>query len=301
MPRFYSQLILLVIPMNLVAQQDEQMSFYQHTQTTFNPSCAGMKGRMNCYVLSRFQWNNFQGAPNTQWFNIHAPIMKRRMGIGANFIHDQIGMRGRTGVNVMIAGRIKVNEFEQLRLGLSLGLDQYHIDFSEAPINDPNDALAVQQFSSSRMNSGLGIYYIGKKLNVGFSIPRIFPLKTMNNDVHVFLSSPHYYLMATRDFEINKDLQWKQSFLLKYVRNVPITIDLNSTLLVNDRIHLGFLYRVHEAIGISGLLKIKEQISVGYHYDFPVNGLLTFQRGTHEFMLKVELHDKITDVSAPKF
>lgn len=287
--------------LNVVAQQDEQLSFYQYNQSTFNPSCVGMKGRMSCSALSRFQWVNFQGAPNTQWLNIHAPIMNKRLGIGANFIHDQLGMRGRTGVNVMMAGRIKINECEQFRVGLSLGLDQYHIDFSEALVNDPNDEFAVQQFSNTRMNAGLGIYYIGEKMNIGFSMPRILPSTTLHKAVNVHLSSPHYYLMAIRDFEINDVFKWQQSVLLKYVRNAPVTIDINSTLLVNDRIYLGILYRFHEGFGISGLLKIKQQLSVGYHYDFPVNGLLTFQRGTHECMLKVELQDKITDGGAPKF
>jgi hypothetical protein len=85
------------------------------------------------------------------------------------------------------------------------------------------------------------------------------------------------------------------------VRNTPITIDLNSTLIVNDRFHLGILYRIHEAFGISGLLKLKEQLKIGYNYDFPINGLFSYQKGTHELMLQFELKEKKKEESEAKF
>ena len=301
MKRIFLHFVVLLLSVKLVAQQDEQMSLYQYTQTAFNPSYTGMKGRLNCCVLSRFQWVNFPGAPNTQWLSVHSAILKNRFGIGANFIHDQIGKRGRTGVNMQVAGGIKLNENDNVRLGLSLGFDQYHVDLSEALVNDPNDALAVNQFSYTHLNAGLGIYYCGKNFSIGFSVPRIFPITKMSNVLFVNLYSPHYYLSASRLFEINNNLDWRQSFLLKYVRNAPITIDLNSTLVVNDRFHIGILYRLHEAIGISGLMKIKEQMIIGYNYDFPINGLFSYQGGTHEVMLQFELKEKVTEEGTPKF
>jgi len=301
MCRIYPQLIFFFVTFTLLAQQDEQISFYQYNQVTFNPSYAGMKGRLSCAAISRFQWVNFSGAPSSQWLSVHSSILKNRIGIGTNVIHDKIGMRGRTGVNLCAAGGIKLNENEQLRLGLSVGLDQFQIDFSNAIVNDQNDALATTHFSTTRFNAGLGFYYGGKKFNFSFSIPRIFPKTTMSNQNNLKLYSPHYYLSGSREFEINAKLQWRQSVLLKYVRNAPITIDINSTLIVQDHIHFGVLYRIHEAIGIFGLLKVKEQLNVGYNYDFPINGLLSYQKGTHEVLLQFELKEKTKKESEPKF
>jgi type IX secretion system PorP/SprF family membrane protein len=294
-------LILHLISVKLLAQQDEQMSLYQYNLTAFNPAYTGMKGRLNCSVLSRFQWINFPGAPNTQWLSVHSSILKNRLGIGAVFIHDQIGKRGRTGVNMHLASAIKLKGNEQVRVGFTFGVDQYHVDFTEALVNDPNDALAVNQFSYSRLNVGLGIYYVGKKFHVGFSIPRIFPIVSKSTVLFVKLYSPHYYFSASRLFEMNNKLDWRQSFLLKYVRNAPITVDLNSTLIINERFQIGILYRLHEAIGLSGLMKIKEQLTIGYNYDFPINGLFSTQDGTHEVMLQYELKEKVTKKSTPKF
>ena len=301
MYRIYTQLLLLVMTSELLAQQDEQMSFYQYNQSIFNPSCAGIKGRMSCTLVSRFQWVQFSGAPNCQWLNINSSVLNKRLGIGANFIHDQVGMRGRTGINILVASRINLNKNEHLRLGLSLGFDQYHIDFSNAIVYDPNDALAAYKFSAKHINGGLGIYYNGKKIKIGFSIPRIFPVIRQNNALSVNLYSPHYYLSTSREFEIANRFKWRQSFLLKYVRNAPITIDFNSTLVVKNRLNLGIHYRMHEGFGISGLARVKELLNIGYNFDFPVNGLYTFQQGTHELMLQFDLKDKNSEEGAPKF
>ncbi len=301
MNRIYLQVIFQLITSDLMAQQDEQISFYQYNQVTFNPSYAGKSGRLSCTALNRFQWVNFSGAPISQWLSVHSSILKNRIGIGTNIIHDQIGKRARTGANLLLAGRIKLNENEQVRLGLSIGLDQFHIDLSDAIVIDQNDALATSHFSTLRFNAGLGFYYSGKKINFSFSIPRIFPQTTMSNQINLKLYSPHYYLSASRVFEINSTLQWRQSLLLKYVRNAPITIDLNSTLIANDRFHLGILYRIHEAFGISGLLKLKEQLKIGYTYEFPINGLFSHQKGTHELMLQFELKEKTKEKSEAKF
>jgi type IX secretion system PorP/SprF family membrane protein len=285
----------------LLAQQDEQMSFYQYNQSIFNPSCAGIKGRMNCTSVCRFQWVQFSGAPNSQWLSIQSSVLNNRLGIGANFIHDQVGMRGRTGINILLASRINLNKNQHLRLGLSLGLDQYDIDFTEAIVGDPNDALASYKVSTKHVNAGFGIFYCEKKFNLGFSIPRVFLVLTKSNAQHVNIFSTHYYLTISREFEINNSFKWRQSFLLKYVRNAPITIDLNSTLVVKNRIDLGFHYRIHEALGISGLARVKERLKIGYNFDFPINGLFTFQQGTHELMLQFDLKDKKTEESTPKF
>ncbi len=301
MRRIFLHVIFHLVTFDLMAQQDEQISFYQYNQVTFNPSYAGMRGRLSCAAISRFQWVNFSGAPSSQWLSIHSSIFKNRIGIGTNFIRDQIGMRGRTGMNLHLAGGIHLNKSEQVRLGLSLGLDQFNIDLSDAIVNDQNDGLATSHFSTTRFNAGLGIYYGGKKFNFSFSIPRIFPQTTMSNQIDLNLYSPHYYLSGSREFEINARLQWRQSVLLKYVRNTPITVDINSTLIVKDQFHIGTLYRIHEAIGIFGLLRVKEQLNVGYNYDFPINGLFSYQKGTHEVMLQFELKEKTKGESEPKF
>ena len=301
MNRIYLQVIFHLITSDLMAQQDEQISLYQYNQVSFNPSFAGKSGRLSCSALSRFQWVNFSGAPISQWLSVHSSMLKNRIGIGTNVIRDQIGMRARTGVNLLLAGGIHLNENEQVRLGFSIGLDQFHIDLSDAIVIDQNDILATTHFSTTRFNAGLGFFYGGKKINFSFSIPRIFPQTTMSKQLNLKLFSPHYYLSASRVFELNSTLEWRQSLLLKYVRNAPITIDLNSTLIVQDHIHFGVLYRIHEAVGIFGLVKIKEQLKIGYNYDFPINGLLSYQKGTHEVLLQFELKEKTKEESEPKF
>ena len=104
---------LLVCTSSIFAQQDEQMSLYMYNPLHFNPAYAGSRDATSLVAIGRFQWINFKGAPMTQWFSAHSPILHKAVGIGGHFVHDQIGDRERTSAYVDVSSGIKLNKKEE--------------------------------------------------------------------------------------------------------------------------------------------------------------------------------------------
>jgi type IX secretion system PorP/SprF family membrane protein len=285
----------------LFGQQDEQITFYQYNTLSYNPAFAGTQGKLCATAIGRFQWIQFSGAPTTQQISIHSSFAQNQLGIGGAIKHDQIGKRSRTEIDLNLANTIKLNSNkDQLRLGVSLGLNQYTIDFTDALVNDPGDPFCMKQ-TLSQFTAGFGLYYIGKKHFLGISVPHLLPNHETSKQQLLAFSTPHYYLTGGYDFTINPQLKLKATSLLKYVPHVPLTLDLNATLVFNDQLFGGFGYRLYEGIGLNGLIKLKQQFLIGYSYEFPINGLLNYQSGSHEIMLQFIVSEKTPIETIPMF
>lgn len=285
------------------AQQDEQMSLYMYNPLYFNPAYAGSRQSLSAVGLARVQWTSFEGAPTSQWVSIHSPILFKSLGVGGHMVNDQIGSRKRTAAYLDFSAGIKLNnQNSRLAAGLSVGFDAISYDFSDTQVNDPSDPYFGQQFSATKPNVGAGLYYYNDKYFIGLSSPRILEIKA--NDVNAIietLNKRHFFLSAGYVFDLNSVLKLKPATLMKYTPNAPISVDVNVNLLMYDRVWTGLMYRFHESIGANIVVKVKEALSVGYVYDFPINGLQTFQGGSHEFLLQYDFNFKNRVYTSPRY
>ena len=102
-------------------------------------------------------------------------------------------------------------------------------------------------------------------------------------------------------FDLNSVLKLHPSALIKYTPYSPITADVNVSLLMYDKMWAGVMYRFHEAMGINLVYNIKDKLSVGYVYDFPINGLRTYQNGSHEIFLRYDFKPKKAVYTSPRY
>lgn len=285
------------------AQQDEQMSIYMYNPLYFNPAYAGSKDAISMVAVGRFQWINFSGAPRSQWFSIHAPLLFKSLGIGAHLVNDKIGKRNRTSAFVDISGSIQLSKKNQSRIavGVSVGADIMGFDFTNATVNDVNDPFYGQRINTTKPNVGAGIYYYGNRHYIGISSPRLLEavIKT-DLDLVKQINARHFFLAAGYVFDLNSVLKLKPSTLIKYTPHSPLTFDVNVSLLSYERIWTGLMYRFNEAIGANIAIIIKD-FTIGYVYDFPINGLLKYQSGTHEVFLQFDLRTKKIPYTSPRY
>lgn len=300
---FLAFLLTLANVESVRAQQDEQMSLYMYNPLYFNPAYAGSRGTLSAVGLARLQWTSFEGAPKSQWVSVHSPLLFKSLGIGGHMVNDQIGARKRTAAYLDFSAGIKLNnQNSRLAAGMSVGFDALSYDFSNAQVNDPADPYFGQQFSTTKPNVGAGLYYYNDRYFVGLSSPRILEIRGDNVSAIIeTLNKRHFFLSAGYVFDLNSVLKLKPATLMKYTPNAPVSIDLNVNLLMYDRVWAGLMYRFHESIGVNTVIKIKEALSVGYVYDFPINGLQTFQGGSHEFLLQFDLTKKNTVFTSPRY
>lgn len=285
------------------AQQDEQMSLYMYNQLYYNPAYAGSRDAVSAIAIARFQWVNFEGAPRSQWFSVHAPLAQRYLGVGLNAVNDRIGNRTRTSVYANVCGSIPVNKNgSRIAVGVSGGIDVIGYDFSEVQVNDPTDPYFGKVYTDTKPNVGAGLYYYGDKHYIGISSPRLLEIKSNNFDTLITrLNSRHFFLSGGYVFTLNSVLKLKPSTLIKYTPHAPITIDVNATFLMYDCVWAGLMYRFHESMGVNVLVDFKKTFGVGYVYDFPINGLRNFQSGSHEIFLRFDMRPKKSVYSSPRY
>lgn len=284
-------------------QQDEQMSMYMHNKLYFNPAYAGSRDALSAIAVARFQWVDFKGAPTTQWFSLHTPFLQKSLGAGIHAVNDRIGNRSRTAIYGDLSGSVQVNsKKDRIAVGLSGGLDVTSYDFSDVNVNDVNDPYYGTNYSVTKPNLGAGIYYYGDKHYVGISSPRLFETSTFDLDTLVQkLNTRHFFISGGYVFDLNSVFKLRPQALIKYTADAPITIDVNASLLMYDRLWIGLMYRYHESMGINLAYNIKETFSIGYVYDFPINGLRTYQTGSHEIFLRYDFIPKKSSFTSPRY
>lgn len=288
---------------NTHAQQDEQMSVYMYNPLYFNPAYAGSKDAISMVAIGRFQWVKFDGAPKTQWFSIHSPLLYKTIGVGAHMVHDQIGKRDRTAVFGDVSTSIQIDKSNESRLafGLSFGADIIGFDFSNTPVVDESDPFYGMNVSTTKLNMGAGLYYYGKKYYVGISAPRLLePSIKTSEDIIQKLNVRHYFLTGGYVFDLNSVFKLKTSALIKYTPHTPFTADIDVSLLSHDLLWTGLMYRFHESVGVHAGVIIKD-FTIGYAYDFPINKLRTYQSGSHEIFLQYNLRTKKTPYISPRY
>lgn len=297
---------MFVVPRQIHAQTEEQVSLYMFNPLQFNPAYAGSRKSISIAGVGRFQWIGLEGAPRSQFFSIHAPLANQNLGLGLHASNDKIGSRNRTSVFADVAYHIRLNRRgHRLSFGMSAGIDWQVFDFSGLFTLDPNDPVYNTYVSRVRPNFGAGVYYYGERHFIGFSIPRLIRNRLGENlGIGDLLQRRHFYLSGGYVFKLNSTLDFKPSALIKVSENAPITVDLNANFFIMNSLWVGALYRFNESVGINFALQIKEFIMFGYAFDFPYNGLNTFRAnnwGTHEIMVTFDFKTRKKSYCSPRY
>lgn len=292
------------ITFNSSAQQDEQMSMYLYNKLYYNPAYAGSRDAISAVAIARFQWVQFDGAPNTQWFSIHAPLLHKSLGVGAHMVNDRIGNRSRTAIYGDLSGSVGLNKKgDRLAAGVSGGIDMLGYDFSDVQVNDQADMFYGASNNVNAPNLGAGLYYYGNRHYVSLSVPRLIQSINKNtaDSITQLLNTRHFFLSGGYVFDLNSVFKLQPSTMIKFTPNAPITVDVNATLLMYDQFGVGLMYRYNESMGANFVYHLKQLLSVGYTYDFPINGLRTYQYGSHEVFLRYDFGPKKKTYTSPRY
>jgi type IX secretion system PorP/SprF family membrane protein len=119
-------------------QQHATFSQYMFNGLAINPGYAGSQEAMTANLLSRFQNVGLPGAPNTQSFSIHTPLMNAKIALGLLVVHDKLSVISQTGVNGIYAYRLPLNNKATLSMGLQMGFSSYRADYTELDIYQPD-------------------------------------------------------------------------------------------------------------------------------------------------------------------
>jgi type IX secretion system PorP/SprF family membrane protein len=181
----------------------------------------------------------------------------------------------------------------KLGIGVQPGYLQYRVKLYDAVLADEGDqVLTGSIYSANAFDVNVGIHLYSKKFFVMASVQHLLGKQIKFTSYNTNLSY-HYNAILGYNFEFKKKkFQLQPSVLVKYTKPIPIQWSGMLKGTYDNKYWLGLIYRSDDAFGVSAGIMIKERFTVGYGYDFSVNGLRKYNSGSHEVMLSFILTKK---------
>jgi type IX secretion system PorP/SprF family membrane protein len=293
----------------LRAQNFPVYNSYYVNPFLYNPAEA-LTEYAQVFALHRQQWMNIEGAPTVSALTFNTLLNESRAGLGGKFSSYQRGLLNTTDFQIAYAYGVPMGQKNWLFLGLSAGAITNSIDITQ--VSDPNDpAIANYLANNIQPAAGFGaLYRSGSGLNVGVSLPQLFPNvynsnasfsnTTVSPADNVFVTI--YYkrkveskIASRRQGGLKRKVRTQETvapleiyFNYKYSKFGNSQFEFLGKLNITQNFWLGGSYRL--PYGWTGNLGINTQRFIfGYSYEpnnQPADG---FSQGSHEVILGLKL------------
>jgi len=305
------------------AQQDAMFTKYMFNTLVFNPAYAGSYDHLSVNLLYRNQWTGIEGAPETQTLTVHSPVSDR-VGLGLSMINDVIGPTGGTQANAVYAYRIPVGEKGTLSLALQAGVIYRWQRWNRLNFKDQGDqSYADVNGNVFRPNFGAGAYYYSDRYFVGFSSPRMVPVKMDASEGSEARYARHYYLFGGMALPLQgQDLVFRPTMLIKRVGlnfrpeagdlASPTQLDIDAAFVFRQLLWLGVAYRTGldklgdygasvESADVWASVWLRNGLRVGAAYDYTLSKLRSVAGGTFEIMLGYDFQYNKDRIVTPRY
>ncbi len=282
-------LFLMIGTGKLSAQQEPMFTQYMFNMVSVNPAYAGTTNSLNLNTLTRLQWVGMEGSPQTFSAALHSPINKRKVGVGITIVSDEVGPVRNTYFTANYAYRLRINENTTLSMGIKGGISNINVGLTDLYLRDQEDVAFQSDEKQISPNIGIGFYLYSEKYYVGFSAPKL--VETSVDEEYAASANElkrHYYIVAGYLWQLNSKWLFKPTILSKAVSGAPVSNDISLQFLYNDKIWMGAMYRIGDAAGLFVDVRLNQQLTIGYGYDFSLNGLSGINSGTHEIMISFD-------------
>jgi type IX secretion system PorP/SprF family membrane protein len=209
-----------------MAQQkfENAMSQYFHNRSLLNPAFTGMDGNKIQAIQNR-SWIGFDGAPVLTVFTGEFNFGLNSSG-GAHIFSDKSGIVFRTTGILNYSYNIKLNQNQQLKLGIAFTISSERLDNSMIDATTAIDPLIAANINGKPSYDGnFGALYIADKLTIGTSFFRIgenLSKNALGNADLILMKGGIYY-------HFNKDqsdkVQIRPMAMISIFRNLPAVFD----------------------------------------------------------------------------
>ena len=305
MKKLTFQLLFLSLTINFTtyAQQEAHYTQFMYNNMLLNPAFAGARRVPSVTALYRNQWMGFEGHPTSFLATFDSPFKKTRLGLGATVSHQQEGIVYRDFAQLALNYDVINTEDMTLRIGMNGNLKKYRFDLQDPEIyvKNPGD-IYLAQTSPSLWNSnlGMGVYFDMKSFYVGVSLPNLIKNPIELNKNHAFnpdgVEQRHLYLQLGGFFRLGSEsFHLKPAVMVKYVKNTPLSVDLNLGLMYNRTFLLAGAFRTgnskyggSDAFSAMAFFQVDDQTGLGVAYDFTLSALKNHNNGSVEAVLRYD-------------
>jgi type IX secretion system PorP/SprF family membrane protein len=288
-----------------VAQQEGMFSQYMYNPSALNTAYTGTRDETILYFQYRSQWNSFEGAPRSSYFNYQKQGAKK-LSTGISIMQESSGPMNQLTAGIDLAYKIQLSGDSFMSFGIKPMIDYLDVNFNSLNIYNPQDPwfdINIDQKLSP--NLGLGVFYYDDRGYIGLSTSGILSTKHFDQSSptsYLAADRAHYYLMAGKVLELNDNILFKPSFLMRMVKGVPIQADISANLRIQDRIEAGLSYRFSGAMSALMAVRVQRNVLIGYSYDKELGYIGNFTGSTSELFIRYELLPKVVKtIFKPRF
>jgi type IX secretion system PorP/SprF family membrane protein len=303
--------ILLLTACFCKAQQDPQYSQYMFNQLVINPAYAGSKEALSSVMDLRKQWVAMPGSPQTGTISMHGQLFNS-LGIGGHLISETIGPAAWTAAYMDVAYRFRLKR-GKLSFGLSGGLVNYNINLSKLDYKDGGEPILNYSGPRNAFDVNAGFYYYNQSFYIGGSAthlnsPNLYSgtgtvtIANVPKNVSLLFSlQSHYFLYAGKGFQLNDNLLFNPSVMVKNIQGGTGSVDLNANFLLKNKVWLGISARI--GYGVVALIQVyvTDKFKVGYAYDQGLNKIGIVGQSTHEIMLSYDFNVFKNKMLSPRY
>ena len=284
------------------AQQKVQFTQYMFNGLVLNPAMAGTDEAPSLTFLNKSQWANVEGAPTTQTLSAQTPIPNKKLGLGITFVNDKIGVHKNQFVQASFAYHLPVTKKSFLSLGVQAGAEFHKSDYASIVGNQNIDPqLLNNNLSYQAFNIGAGIFYKSSKFEVGISAPSLIPTKYQYYDsITINWTQAQYFSFLRYRIKLNSSLELQPSVLIKYMKGVPISYDINAALVIKKVLTLALAYRKMESIDFLMNAKITTKLHLGFGYDYGIGEVSRNSGGSFELMANYIFKNTKSQIASPR-
>lgn len=269
------------------AQQLAQYTQWASHQLVLNPAHAGIKYCIDVHSLYRTQWVGFDGAPQSGFLTVCAPLKTKRKqylsarhGVGVKFETDKIGQFNSNRINGVYAAHFNFTRDTRLSLGLYGGIVQLGYDPSKTVTILP-DPTVTQEASFISPDASFGAWWNGENYYFGLVVQNLLRSKWIDLGIDSRYRF-HTLLNAGYRQKINDKFTLLPAAMVKIPPRGPLAIDLQVMADYSNKINFGLGYRNVDAILFFAGFKINQRFSVQYSFDLTLSALRTGSSNTHE-------------------
>lgn len=271
------------------AQQVSLVDQYYINPSVYNPAAVGYNNLLQAYLVRNEKFRDFDGGQVFHAFTLGAGLKEGKYGIGINLSNNSVDIFNTTQADFAYSYRIKINEKESLRLGLSAGISDFRLNLNKTNADMNDDLLQASHYTNTEFVANIGAYYTNKNLTIGLAIPQLINQSnlTQYDGDDLYRQSRHYLLSGSYEIPIPsiKDLSFVPNFMMRFIKNTPFQYDINALLKLKNKGWFAVNYRNKYAIGLNIGVNALENFKVGYSYNVNTQNTAHISATNHELLI----------------
>jgi len=261
-------------------------SQWSYHQLSINPAHSGIKKCIDVHAIGRLQWIGLKDAPRSGLLTASFPLASRRKaylsarhGLGLRFETDRIGLFDIHRFNVSYAGHFNFNEHNRLSLGLYAGMIQLGFDRGRSR-TIVADAAVMRELNILRPDAHFGAWWNSKDFYLGLMANQL--LRTIWEDDLSSRFRFHTAINGGYRFVLKNNIGLVPSTMVRIPTGATIHLDIHLNIDFNNKFLFGLGFRSQDAGIVTAGIRINDQFSIIYSFDYTISSLNKVSNNTHE-------------------